>query len=490
MTETKHYIAVDLGAESGRVMLGSIRSDKLTLQEVHRFGNGPLEQDNTLRWDFAKILGEIKTGLAQAIKTCPDEVSGIAVDSWGVDYGLIGADGELLEKPYHYRDGRTDGILEKAFELMPQGDIYENTGVQFMAINTAYQLLAMRLADSPALAQAKTLLFTADLYAYHLCGEMFTEYSLASTSQLLDMKNGQWSRPVFEKFCLPLALMLPPVKPGTIVGQLTADLADEFGCGPIPVIAAGSHDTAGAVAAAPAQQKKWAYLSSGTWSLMGVEIPHAIVNDKTFGYQFTNEGGVENSIRLLKNIMGLWLLQECRRQWQREGTELTYGELAQMAGDAKPFGAFIDPGHDDFVAPGDMPAKINRYLAQTGQAQISDKGQMARAILESLALKYRQVMGQLEDIIGYEIEVLHIVGGGIQNELLNQFAADATGKDVIAGPIEATASGSIIMQAIADGQIESLAQGRQIVRNSYELQQYRPQATDQWQQWYDKTIKQ
>jgi sugar (pentulose or hexulose) kinase len=331
MAEAKKYIAVDLGAESGRVMLGSVSADKLALEEVHRFGNGPIEEAGTLRWDFERLLSEIKTGIGKAVKQAVGDISGIGVDSWGVDFGLLDADGKLIEKPYHYRDSRTNAMMDKAFELMDKRKIYESTGIQFMQLNSLYQVLAMRLANSEALAKTKQLIFIGDLFSYFLCGQAFGEYSLASTSQMMDMKTGQWSKAIFDELSLPIDIMPDIVETGTVVGKLTKQIADEFGCDQIPVIATASHDTASAVAAVPAEQdNNWAYLSSGTWSLMGVEVSRAIVNDKTFQYEFTNEGGVENTIRLLKNIMGLWLMQECRRQWQREGVELSYPEMTEM----------------------------------------------------------------------------------------------------------------------------------------------------------------
>ncbi len=477
------YIAVDLGAESGRVMLGTVSADKLHFEEVHRFPNGPIEQDSSLRWDFNRLFSEVKTGLAKAIKKSNGQVAGMAVDSWGVDFGLLDEEGELIENPYHYRDSRTNGMMEKAFELMPKRTIYENSGLQFIQVNTLYQLLATHLANSQVLARAKKLIFMADLVSYHLCGQVYAEYTLASTSQLLDMRTGRWSKEIFNKLDLPIDIMPRIVAPGTVVGRLKSEIADEFGRTSIPVIAAGSHDTASAVATVPAQANNWAYISSGTWSLMGVEIPEAIINDKSFEYELTNEGGVENTTRLLKNITGLWLVQECRRNWQ---TNLSYSELTATARKAKAFIAHIDPDYNKFLLPGDMPAKINRYLAQTGQKTIDDKGQLIRAILESLAFKYRLVMETIEDITGGTIDVLHIVGGGIKNELLCQFAANATGKKVIAGPAEATASGNIIMQAMATGQIKTLAQGRELIRNSYEVKEYLPQDSEIWEREYRK----
>jgi sugar (pentulose or hexulose) kinase len=489
MADEKRYIAVDLGAESGRVMIGTVTDDKLVLEEIHRFGNGPIEENGSLKWDFNKLISEIKTGIGKAVKTAGSDIAGIGVDSWGVDFGLLDDTGRLIENPYHYRDSRTNGMMDKAFELLSKREIYENTGLQFMQLNSVYQLLAMRLANSPALAKAENLVFMADLVSYYLCGEIFAEYSLASTSQFMDMKTGRWSKEVLDRLSLPVDILPKVVKPGTIAGRLTEEVQKELGCGPIPVIAIGSHDTASAVAGVPAGQGDWAYLSSGTWSLMGVEIPKAIVNDKTFEYEFTNEGGIEDTIRLLKNIMGLWLIQECRRQWQKEGTELSYDELTAMAEKAEPFAGFLNVDEGVFLAPGDMPKRINEYLAQTGQKTTQDKGQMNRIILESLAVKYRHVMEAIEDVTGNKIETLHIVGGGIKNGLLCQFAANATGKKVVTGPIEATASGNILVQAMATGQIETLDQAREIVRNSFDLKEYQPQNESLWQEQYEKRQK-
>jgi len=521
MAEVKKYIAVDLGAESGRVMLGSVwhglparentakmAVPRLELEEIHRFNNGPIQQDDTLRWDFGRLFAEVKAGISKAVKQAGAKVAGIGVDSWGVDFGLIGADGKLIENPYHYRDSRTNTMMEKAFELMSQPreidlnkqscktsdennisrgkrQIYEDTGIQFMQLNSIYQLLAMRLANSDVLAKTKKLIFIADLFSYCLCGKAFGEYTLASTSQLMDMKTGRWSKDIFNKLSLPMEIMPDIVQPGKVVGQLSKSIADELGCGQIPVIATASHDTASAVVAVPAGDNEWAYLSSGTWSLMGVEVPKAIVNDKTFKYEFTNEGGVENTIRLLKNIMGLWLVQECKRQWQRDGVELSYPELTEMADKAQPFACHIEVDSREFLAPGDMPKRINSFLAKTGQKKIQDKGQMIRAILEGLAFKYRLVLERLEDVTGKKIDCLHIVGGGMQNELLNQFAANVTGKRVVAGPAEATATGNILMQAKATGQIKNLAEARKIVHNSFELKEYQPQDVSLWEEQYE-----
>lgn len=478
-----NYLAVDLGAESGRVMIGTLHDDKLTLRQAHRFANGPIEENGSLKWDFRTLMSEIKAGLKIAIEQCRGDVAGIGVDSWGVDFGLLDKDGTLLENPYNYRDSRTQGMIEKACEMMGRRALYDNSGIQFLPFNSVYQLLSMRLSGDPVLEKADKLMFIADLVAYHLCGKVFAEYTLASTSQMMDMRTGRWSQAILKALNLPERLLPGVVQPGTVLGPLTEEVAKELGCKPMPVIATASHDTACAVAGVPAQKgTDWAYLSSGTWSLMGIETPNAVINDTTYEFMFTNEGGVGNTIRLLKNIMGLWLVQECRRQWQREGDTLDYAQLTELAKKARPFAATIDPDYGDFLAPGDMPEKINRYLESTGQQRIDDKGQMVRVILESLARRYRQTVKQLEELKGGPIDVLHMVGGGIQNELLNQLTADATGCTVITGPVEATAGGNILVQAMASGQIPSLQAAREVMANSVELKTYKPDNTEAWGQ--------
>ena len=478
-----NYIAVDLGAESGRVMIGSVSDDKITLEEIHRFNNGPITEGGSLRWDFAELMNNIKAGIAKAVKLADSPIISIGVDSWGVDFGLIDEKGQLIENPYHYRDSRTNDTMEKAFELMPKRELYENTGIQFMQFNTIYQLLSAKLANSAALAKANKLIFMADLVSFSLTGQVYAEYSLASTSQLMDMKTGKWSKAVFEKLGLPLNIMPNIVAPGTAVGKLTKNIADELGCGQIPVIAVGSHDTACAVAAVPASASanNWMYLSSGTWSLMGIEVAKAIINDKSFEYQFTNEGGAENTIRFLKNIMGLWVVQECRRQWQREGTDLSYDQITEMTADAKPFKAYVDVDYDQFLSPGNMPEKINAYLRQTGQETLSDKGEIVRSVLEGLAMKYCDVVDMIESLSQRKIDAVHIVGGGIKNEILCQFTANSLNKKVLTGPIEATALGNIMLQAIAAGKIRNIAHGRELVRNSTPIKEYLPKDAAMWQ---------
>ena len=484
MSNARHYIAVDLGAESGRIMLGTLTGQQLTLAEIHRFANGPMALEGSLRWDFDTLLREIKAGIGQAVKAAPGEIAGIGVDSWGVDFGLLDDKDRLIEPPYHYRDARNDGMLDAAFQRMPKYTIYEHTGIQFMQINSVFQLLAMKLGDSAALARTSRITFMADLVSHALCGNLYAEYTLASTSQMLDMRTGKWATAVLEALGLPTRILPDIVQPCTVVGALRDDLARDLGCGPIPVIAVASHDTGDAVAAVPAETENWAYISSGTWSLMGAEIPRPVITERACDLEFTNEGGVDGTIRLLKNIVGLWLLQECRRTWQSEGDALSYDELTRMAGRARPFAAPIDPARPEFLAPGDMPRKISASLQDAGASPVTDRGETVRSILESLAFTYRRTLDMLEDLLSRRIEVVHIVGGGSQNELLNQFAANATGRRVIAGPAEATAIGNILLQARATGEVASLDALRAVVRASFPLREYTPRDPDTWQKEY------
>ncbi len=485
MDGAKNYIAIDLGASSGRVILGCVRDGEISLEEMHRFENGPIECGDSIRWDFAKLIEEIETGLKKAAYHV-GRIESISVDTWGVDFGLIGSNGKLFENPYHYRDKRTDTMMDDVFSIVPREKVYEITGIQFMPFNSVYQLQALKLQKPDVLKKTNKIIMMADLVSYYLCGEIFSEYTLASTSQLMDMNTGKWSGELFNRLLLPVDVMPKIVQSGSVVGKLKKQIADKLGCGQIPIVATGSHDTASAVASVPAEGNNWAYLSSGTWSLMGVEILKPLINDVTYKYQFTNEGGVYNTIRLLKNIMGLWLIQECRRNWNQQGEKMHFSELAEMAKNAEPFAAVINPNDSRFLAPCDMPAVINDYLAKKGYKKINDKGQMIRVIIESLAFYYRRVLEILEEITGKKIEVLHIVGGGIQNELLCQFTANSTGRKVIAGPVEATAMGNIMVQAIAAGQIENISDGRKAVAKSFELKTYQPAEYETWNKKYQQ----
>lgn len=482
MANTRHYIAIDLGAESGRVMLGAVGDGRIAIEEVYRFPNGPITEEGALRWDFSTLMGHIKTGISKAVQVQPN-VASIGIDTWGVDFGLLDEKGTLLENPYHYRDRRTEGMMEKAFGLLPRWEIYRQTGIQFMPFNTLFQLLALKTYRPQVLAKARYLLFMPDLICYHLTGQISVEYTIASTSQMLDMSTGLWAEAILKALGLPVGILPKVVQPGSPKGTIRPDLAEAIGVSPLPVVAVGCHDTASAVAAVPAQtERAWAYLSSGTWSLMGIERSEPVITPQTCELGFTNEGGVDGTIRLLTNIMGLWLVQECRRYWASQGADMDYGQLVQIAAEAEPFAAVIKVDDSQFLAPGRMPERINAFLERTGQRPIHQPGQMVRSILEGLALRYAQVMASIEQLSGSAVEVLHIVGGGIRNTLLNQFAADATGKVVVTGPVEATVVGNILIQAKAAGQIRSLAEGRSMVARSFERDLYRPRDQQTWAQ--------
>ena len=481
MSKGQNYIAVDVGAESGRVMLGRLSGDSLVLEEAHRFPNKTVEEQGALHWDFAHLMAEIKIGIGRAAARESD-IESIGVDTWGVDIGFLDGDGRLLENPYHYRDSLTQGMVEKACETLPRKTIYENTGIQFMQINSLYQLLALQSHRPELVDKAHHLLFIADLIMYHLTGRMGAEYTLASTSQMVDMSTGTWSDLLIDAFGLPRRILPDIIQPGTQAGRLLQQVAEEIGCDQIPVVAVGTHDTASAVAAVPVQgDRSWAYLSSGTWSLMGIELPEPIINDTSYALAYTNEGGVGNTIRLLKNIMGLWLVQESRRVWTEAVREFSYAELTTMASQAQPFGGFIDVDHPEFLSPGRMVEKINTFLSQSGQDSVTEKGPLVRFILESLAYRYSRVMTDLEGLVGHPIERLHIVGGGIQNELLCQLTANALGKSVHTGPVEATVAGNVLVQAMAGGQVESLSAGRSIVKESFPVKTFEPQDGPGWQ---------
>lgn len=469
------------------MMLAALVEGELVLQEMHRFSNGPIEEQGSLRWDFQKIFSEVKTGIKKAAASKAN-IRSIGIDTWGVDFGLIDKDGNLLENPYHYRDSRTEGIPKEAFKIVPKRDIYFKTGIQFLPFNTLYQLLAYQKQKPQLLSRVSKLLFMSDLFVYFLTGAIGAEYTMASTSQMLDMKTGKWSQKLLNAFELPKDILPKIIQPGTKLGVLKKHLAEEFGCSQIPVVAVGSHDTASAVAAVPAVKgENWAYLSSGTWSLLGVETAQPIVNDDSFKMEFTNEGGVEGKIRLLKNIMGLWLVQQCRRQWLKEGVEFEYSQLTKLARKAEPFHAFIDTEYFDFLSPGDMPAKIDAYLKKTSQEKINDTGQMIRVILESLAARYSQVLKMLEELIRNTIDVLHIVGGGSQNDLLNQLTANSTDRKVVTGPVEAAVIGNVLMQALAAGDVSSLSEARSIIANSFVLKEYVPKNFSEWKEYIRRT---
>ena len=476
----RHYIACDLGAESGRVMLGTLNNGQLTLEEIHRFPNATVVIQGTWRWDVLRIFDELKTGLRKVAERGL-KIESLSTDSWGVDYVWLKGREPLLTAPFHYRDARTDGGMERAFAAIPAAEIFAETGLQFMPINTLYQL-HWDAANRPWLFKsADRFLLIGDYFNYLFSGRATAEQSLASTTQLYNPKKKKWSRLLLKKLGLPKKLFPEIVPAGTVLGPA----APELGLTGTQVVASCSHDTGAAVAAVPATGTGWAYLSSGTWSLLGVELKKPLINELSRQHNFTNEVGYGHSIRFLKNIVGLWILQECRRQWGKSD----YVELRQLAAQAAPLRTLINPNDARFGKPGNMPEKILAFCRETGQPAPTTPGEFTRCILESLALLYRHTLEQLEACTGHPVTTLHIVGGGSQNLLLNQFSANATGRTVIAGPAEATATGNILIQALALGQLKNLAELRQVVCNSCAGQTYQPQDAAIWAQAYGRFQK-
>lgn len=479
----KRYLAFDLGAESGRAMLGSISDGRLELEELHRFLNTPVRLPTGLYWDTFRLWHEIQQGMRIAGRERRLRLKGVAIDTWGVDFALLGADGALVDNPRHYRDSRNNGMVERLCAAVPREEIFAHTGIQFMQLNSLCQLYAMKLAGSPALEIATRLLFMPDLFNYWLTGVQKVEVTIASTSQFYNPAARRWATELFDRLGLPVRILGEIVEAGTLLGPVRAEVAEETGLdAETPVFTTACHDTASAVAAVPAAGDGWCYISSGTWSLMGVELDEPLINDAVLAYNLTNEVGAAGKIRLLKNIAGLWLLQECRRAWALEGNEYSYAQLAEMAGAARPFRAVIQP--DVFLEPGRLPERIADYCRKTGQEVPEQPGEMCRSIFESLALRYRQVLEGLETILGRPIAVIHIVGGGSQNQVLNQFVADATGREVIAGPAEATAAGNVLIQAMGSGLLGGLGEVREVVRRSFPLRRFEPRHTAAWDDAY------
>jgi rhamnulokinase len=484
-----NFLAIDLGAESGRAILGTLDQEQLTLTEVHRFGNDPVRLPDGLHWDILRLWSEIKTALRIAAHKQGLTLSGIGIDTWGVDYGLLDRAGALIGNPYHYRDSRTDGLVDEVFKRLPREQIFDLTGIQFMQLNTLYQLFSQVVQESPALQIAETFLTMPDLLNYWLSGRKACEFTLATTTQCYNPRARAWAQPLLEALGIPVHIFPEVVQPGTVLGAVLPEIAEEIGCGCVPVIAPACHDTGSAVAAVPAEAQHFAWISSGTWSIMGAEASEPIVNAQSLKYNFTNEGGVNGTWRFSKNIMGLWLIQECRRAWARAGEELSYDDLTQLAAEAESFTAIIDVDCNDFFQPGDMPARIQKYCARTQQLVPQTKGAIVRSALESLALKYRWVLDRLEEMLGYRLEPIHIIGGGTKNRLLDQLTADATNRSVITGPIEATAIGNVLMQAVALGYLKSLEGARAVVRHSFKPETYEPHPASEWDVAYEKLNK-
>jgi len=485
---TTQFLALDLGAESGRGVLGTLDGKRLQLEDVHRFPNGPVRVLSSMHWDVLRLFSEMKKALSLAAAQAGRSLAGVGVDTWGVDFGLLGSGDVLLGNPYHYRDERTVGMVDEACRRVPREGIFERTGIQFMELNTVYQLLAMTVAKSPLLDLAEVLLMMPDLLNFWLTGVKVSEFSIATTSQFYDPRLGDWSRELLTELGIPTHFLPKIVPPGAVLGDLLESIAEETGAGGVKVVAPACHDTGSAVAAVPASTPDYAYISSGTWSLMGIESKEPIIGPEALRFNFTNEGGVCGTFRFLKNIMGLWLIQECRRTWAGRGDEYTYEQLTNLAEDAPPFQALVEPDDPLFLRPADMPARIRQFCEHTDQDPPHEHGAILRCALESLALKYRWVLERLEELLGRRLEVVHIVGGGSQNHLLNQFAADAMNRPVITGPVEATAIGNILMQAIALGHLSSLDEAREVVRSSFEVKTYEPELPEQWDEPYQRYL--
>ena len=490
----KAYLAVDIGASSGRHVLGHFDGQRLRLEEVFRFDNGPVEVAGNLHWDLLGQWSQVCQGLRAAGNKTNGQIVSVGVDTWGVDFGLLGRNDELLGNPYHYRDGRTNGMMEKAFSIVPKEEIFQHTGLQFMQFNTLYQLLAMKLGGSPILDAAETLLMMPDLFHWLMTGVKSNEMTDVSTSQSYNPVTGDWAWPLLEKFGLPSKIFGRIIQPGTVLGPLRKNLAAETSLGAMQVVLPGTHDTASAVMAVPAasqpgKRPDWCYISLGTWALMGIESPKPVVTDQVLKLAFTNEGGVGGTTRLLRNIAGLWLVQECRRIWNQSGGNFSWDDLNRLAAAETPLKSFVNPDAPEFLAPSDMPEAIRAYCKRTGQNMPGEKGAILRCALESLALKFRHTLGMCEQLSGGRIETIHIVGGGTQNRLLCQFAADACARRVVAGPIEATATGNVMMQAVAAGDVASIAQARDVIRRSFAVEQYEPKNTSAWDQAYERFLK-
>ncbi|MBX7164950.1 MAG: rhamnulokinase [Pirellulales bacterium] len=485
------YLAVDLGASSGRVLAGVFDGQRLRLEEVHRFENGPVQVGGTLHWDVLRLWQEIQAGLRQAATQYRGQIVSVGVDTWGVDFALLGRGDVLLGNPVHYRDRRTDGVMERAFRRVPRSEIFAATGLQFMQFNTLFQLIAMTEQNSPLLEVAESLLLMPDMFHWLLTGRKANELTNATTTQFYNPITGRWATELFERFELPQRLLGELVQPGTRLGKLAGHVAAATDLPNVEVVLPGTHDTASAVMAVPAadptaERPTWAYISSGTWALAGVETPRAVVNDACAAMNFTNEGGVGGTNRLLKNITGLWLVQECRRAWAQAGTSYEWGALVKMAAAAPPRVSLVDPDAPDFLAPRDMPQAIAEYCRRTGQTVPDGPGAMIRCALESIALKSRRVLEQATQLSGAQLAVIHIVGGGVQNRELCQATADACGRRVLAGPVEATATGNVLVQAMAAGAVGSIAEARDVVRRSFAPEEYSPRQSAAWDEAYGR----
>ncbi len=475
MTATADFVAVDLGASSGRVVAGCWNGNRFELEEQHRFPNGSVSVKEHLHWDMSRLWSEIKCGLSKYAARHSGSPAGISVDAWGVDFGLLDKGGNLLDDPFHYRDARTDGMPEKLFARVPEAEVFQRTGIQTMQINTLFQLFSMAQTGDSNLAIAEHLLMIPDLFHYWLCGEKSIEYTEASTTQMLLCCERQWARDLLCKLEIPDRILGRIVFPGSFLGEVNSGVLLECGLtAPFPVIAGGSHDTASAVAAVPNMDAKSVFISSGTWSLMGVESDHPVTSEQALKLGFTNEGGATGGILLLKNIPGLWLLQECVRKWREAGRRYTWDEVVRLAAATRSFGSIVDVDAGEFLAPEDMPRAIQEYCCRTGQTGPESDGATALCCLESLSLKYRSELEALETVTGRTLSTIRVVGGGSRNSMLCQLTADVCQREVVAGPVEASSLGNVMLQAVATGHLRSVDEGRQAVAASADLVCYEP----------------
>lgn len=482
---TRNFLAFDLGASSGRAILGTILDNKLTLKEIHRFDNQMVEINGSYFWNIFSLFGELKTGLKKCVRDFGIQPESVGVDTWGVDIALLDRNGMIVGLPYAYRDPRTDTAMDEFFKLIPKKELYLMTGIQLMQFNTLFQLYAYKRDRSPQLEIAKDILFIPDALGYLFSGVKKNEFSIASTSQFLKPGKLEYEQKLFDAIDFDISMMQEIVLPGTILGNIKPDIQKETGCATIPVVAVAAHDTASAIASVPATGRNWAYISSGTWSLMGIESDHPLISEEIQKLNFTNEGGVEGTTRFLKNIMGLWLLQECRRTWSAE-QNYSWPEMVEMSKKARPFKCMIDPDAREFLNPGDMPAAIAAFCLKTGQPAPETHGEVIRTIFEGLALKYRATLDSIRAVSTNPIDKIHIIGGGANNELLCQYASNATNLPVYAGPTEATAIGNIMMQAKALGAVSSLVEIRQMVFDSFETKIFIPEDFGRWDAEYQK----
>jgi len=487
MPQPRNYLAFDLGAESGRAMHAALHDDRMEIQEIHRFINLPVRLPDGFHWDILHMWSEIKNGMAKAAGS-GFTFSSVGLDTWGVDFGLLDRNNALLGNPFYYRDARTDGMVEEAFKRMPRKDIFLKTGAQFSSFNTLYQLLSMSINQSPLFEIAETFLTMPDMFNFWMSGVVGNEFTDATTTQCLNPLTHAWDRDVLDAMNIPSRLFQKIIEPGTVLGPLRGEVANDTRLSGVTVIAPACHDTGSAVVAVPMQNPDCAWLSSGTWSIIGAEISAPDLSEKALAYNFANEGSVFGKWRLLKNVVGMWIVQECRRYWKKHGEDYSYQELTQMASEAQPFMAVINPDFEQFLFPGEMPGKIQKYCKSSGQQVPQTKGEILRVVFESLALKYRFVFTRLEELVRKQLNPIHIIGGGSQNRLLNQFTADCTGRLVVSGPVEATAIGNVLMQAIAMGHLGSIAEARDLVRKSFVVESFNPGKRDEWDRSYQKLL--